>query len=128
MYSCQKTQTISPQLVCTHPYILPTLYISKMTEMTLNDITIICFSLPVGKTLCMHSKVMPTLWYTHWCPQRPFLIVFLTAAHEPVCQFCIPNSKSVTYIHMRIDVLVLLFNYPVSHLTALGLGIYSHLL
>ena len=57
--------------VCS-PYIPPTLCISITFMTSLNDITIICFPLPVGKTLCMCRRAMPAYLHTHWHPCQLF--------------------------------------------------------
>ena len=67
----------SLELMCTPHYILPNLYISIMAVTSLNDVMIICFPLPVGKTLCMCSRVMPTHLHICWHPHWPILTVLL---------------------------------------------------
>ena len=62
----------SLKLMCTSPYILPTLYTSIMAMMSLNDVTIFCLPLQVGKTLCMHSRVMLTHLQTAGVPTDQF--------------------------------------------------------
>ena len=80
------------------PYIPPTLCISITLVMSLNDITIICFPLPVRKTLCMHRKAMLICLCT--C-QHPHWLFFYSYA-QTSCQFHIPNFEPVTHTHIYI--------------------------
>ena len=91
----------SLELMCTSPYILPTLYVSIMAVTSLNDVTIICFPLLAGKTLHMCSTVLLTCLCICQHPHWPILTV-LIATHEPTCQFCILISKPVVYICMYL--------------------------
>ena len=45
-----KDQMRAPGLVCASLYNLPFIYISRMTVMSLTDVTIVCFFLQMGKT------------------------------------------------------------------------------
>ena len=99
----------SLKLVCASPYILPTLYVSIMTVTSLNYVMIVCFPLSVGKTLCMHSRVMPTCLCICWHPCQPIL-TFLILTHELAHQFHIPISKSVTYIYCHNYIMIMWLN------------------
>ena len=94
-YSAPKTQTTALRLMCTLLIYPPILCISIMCVTSLNDVTIICFPLLVGKTLHMCSRVMLTC--LHIC-QHPCQLIFNVSlpAHEPIHQFCISNSEPVT--------------------------------
>ena len=94
MYSCQNADN-NLKLVCASPYILPTLYVSINAVISLNNIMIICFPLPTGKTLYMHSRVTLTCLHICWHPHQPLLTV-LVATHELTHEFHIPISKPVT--------------------------------
>ena len=77
------------------PHIPPTLCISIMFIMSLNDVTIICFFLLAGKTL--HACRRAMLAHLHICqhPHQP-ISMFPTATHRPAHQFHILNFKPVT--------------------------------
>ena len=85
----------SLELMCASPYMLPILYISITTVMSLIDIMSICFPLLAGKTLHMHSRIM----LAHICIcQHPHQSnpTILIATHEPTHQFHILISEPVT--------------------------------
>ena len=89
-----KTQMTASRLVHTLLIYPHTLYISIMFMTSLNDVTIICFPLLVGKGLHMCRRAMPVCLCTHHHPHQ----LFSTAMHEPSHQFCILNFEPVTYI------------------------------
>ena len=68
MYCNQKPRQEPQGLYMLSLYNPPTLYISKMTMTSPIDVTIVCFPLQVGKTLCMCSTVILTCLHIHWHP------------------------------------------------------------
>ena len=76
----------------------PTLCVSIMFMTSLNDVTIVCFLLLVGKALPMHRTGMLVHLCTHWYPCQ----LFPMAAHEPSHQFRILNFKPLTCIYIRV--------------------------
>ena len=90
--SAPKTPDNSPEAHACSPYIPPTLCISITFVTSLNDITIICFPLPVGKPCTCAGE---PCWLT--CTPASILPgCSSTAMYGPSHQFCIPNFEPVT--------------------------------
>ena len=94
---------------CVHSsYIPPFLCISITFVTSLNDVTIVCFPLLVGKTLCMCRRAMQA--HLHICWHPCWLISAVpTAMHGPACQFHIPNFEPVTHTHTHTHTHIYLY-------------------
>ena len=97
--SAPKTQMMASRLMHTLLIYPTTLCISIMFMTSLNYVMIICFPLPVGKTLCMHRGALPTCLHTCQHPHQTNLTVPI-ATHELTCKSHILNFKPVTYIQI----------------------------
>ena len=92
MFSYQKPQMIASRLMCTLLIYPTTLCVSIIFLMSLNDVTIVCFLLLVGKPCtCTGEPCQLTCAPTGIPPS-----CFSTATHGPSDQFRIPNFKPVT--------------------------------
>ena len=97
--SAPKTQTIVSRLMHVLPIYLPTLCISIMFMMSLNDVMIVCFPPLAGQTLCICRRATPAHLHIFWHSHQ-LISVFPTATHRSSHLFHIPNSEPVTYTYL----------------------------
>ena len=92
---------LSYPVSCINPFIYPLIYISSMTVMSWNDVTIICYFIWGRKS--PHACAVQSCWLA--CTTTDILDPsLLPSLHEPLHKFHVSISMPVTFIYIYIHI------------------------